>query len=208
MILIIDNYDSFVYNISRYVGRLGRDRQVIRNDKITIEEIKKLNPEAIIISPGPCRPQNSGVSTNIIKEFGQTIPILGVCLGHQCIAEAYGGKTIKAPSPVHGRTSDIDHDGSDLFIGLPNPLTAARYHSLIAKIPKQGELKVTASTESKGGRIIMALQHKLYPVYGVQFHPESILTPYGVDLIRNFITLADLWNADHEKRLKGTAQAS
>ncbi len=199
MILIIDNYDSFVYNLARYVGRLGKEKQVIRNNKITIEEIEKLNPEAIIISPGPAKPENSGICIELVKKLGHKIPILGVCLGHQCIAEAYGGETIRAPKPVHGQTSDIDHDNSDLFMGLPNPLTAARYHSLMSKIPKNGELKITSSTESKGGRIIMSLQHKIYPVFGVQFHPESVLTTYGLDLIRNFITIADMYNIEKEK---------
>lgn len=200
MILLIDNYDSFIYNIGRYMGKLGRERKVIRNDDISIAQIREMQPDAIIISPGPCSPQNSGICIEMIKELAGEIPMLGICLGHQCIGESFGGKTIKAPKPCHGMTSDIDHDGSDLFMGLPNPLTAARYHSLIVEIDqKTSPLKTIATTDEEGQRISMAIAHKEHPIYGVQFHPESILTPYGVDLIRNFLMLADMWNAENRE---------
>lgn len=200
MILLIDNYDSFVYNIGRYIGKLGRERMIVRNDAINIDEIRKMKPDAIIISPGPCSPQNSGISTELIKELGPEIPMLGICLGHQCIGEAFGGKTVLAPEPCHGMTSDIDHDGSDLFMGLPNPMTAARYHSLVIEIEQKGELKTIATTDEEGQRIVMAVAHKVHPIYGVQFHPESILTPYGIDLVRNFLMLADMWNAEQANK--------
>jgi anthranilate synthase component 2 len=198
MILLIDNYDSFVYNLARYVGWLGKQRCVVRNDEITLDEIALDPPEAIILSPGPCAPQGAGICIDLIKNFGQRIPILGVCLGHQCIGEAYGGVTIRAPEPVHGRTSLISHNAEGLFMGLPNPLKGARYHSLVTHIPADTKLEVTAETEDD--RLLMALRHKEYPVYGVQFHPESILTDNGVDMMRNFLMLADAWNIRHKRK--------
>tara|TARA_R110002072_G_scaffold122880_2_gene257833 strand:- start:493 stop:1083 length:591 start_codon:yes stop_codon:yes gene_type:complete len=191
MILVIDNYDSFVYNLTRYIVRLGRDCVVKRNDKITINDIKALSPEAIIISPGPCAPKDAGISIEVIKEFGATTPILGVCLGHQAIAEAYGGRIIRSQKPTHGKASMMTHDKSALFAELPNPLQVGRYHSLVADIPTDGPIKITARCEINE---IMALQHAKHPVYGVQFHPESILTPNGSDLIKNFITICDTWH--------------
>jgi anthranilate synthase component 2/para-aminobenzoate synthetase component 2 len=188
MILLIDNYDSFVYNLARYVGMLGHERRVVRNDAITIDEIAADPPQAIIISPGPCTPAEAGNSIDIIRRFTGRIPILGVCLGHQCIAEAFGGRVIRAPKPCHGKTSMIAHTADDLFIGLPNPLRAARYHSLIVELSADSPLEITAHTEDDD--IIMGIRHKTHPVYGLQFHPESILTEYGLDLIRNFTMIA------------------
>ncbi len=191
MILLIDNYDSFVYNLARYVGMLGREKRVVRNDAIGVNEIAASPPDAIILSPGPMTPHESGVSMDIIRHLGNRIPILGVCLGHQCIGEIYGGRTIRAPQPVHGKTSLIEHHGEGLFAGLPNPMEAARYHSLISHIPANTDLTITAQTEDL---LPMAFQHKTHPVYGVQFHPESVLTSHGLDLMRNFLHLADEWN--------------
>lgn len=195
MILLIDNYDSFVYNLARYVGKLGRGRHVVRHDAITIGEIETLRPEAIILSPGPKSPHDSGICMDVIEHFHQTIPILGVCLGHQCIGEAFGGRTVCANRPMHGKTSLIRHSGEGIFLGLPEPLEVARYHSLMTALPANTALDIVATVD--GEDTIMALQHREYPVYGVQFHPESILTTYGLDLMRNFMNLADEW---HEKR--------
>lgn len=191
MILLIDNYDSFVHNLARYVGMLGRERMVVRNDAVTVRDISNLSPDAIILSPGPCTPHEAGISNEIIRQFGHRIPILGVCLGHQCIGEVYGGRVIRAPEPVHGMTSLIEHSADGLFIGLPNPLKVARYHSLVVHVPAGTDLEITAQTEDD--RIVMAFRHKQHPVYGIQFHPESCLTEHGIDLMRNFITLADTW---------------
>ncbi len=196
MILLIDNYDSFVHNLARYVRHLGWKTQVARNDAITLGEIIEQSPRAIILSPGPCTPAESGICMDIIRHLGPRIPILGVCLGHQCIGEIYGGQTIRAPEPVHGEVSVIEHNGEGLFMGLPNPLTGARYHSLIAQLPGDTDLKITAESED---RIPMAFEHKTYPVYGVQFHPESVLTENGLDIMRNFLMLADMWHADKVK---------
>jgi anthranilate synthase/aminodeoxychorismate synthase-like glutamine amidotransferase len=197
MILLIDNYDSFVHNLARYVGILGRERKVVRNDALDLEELTLHPPEAIIISPGPCAPEQAGLSNDVIRQLGNRIPILGVCLGHQCIGEVYGGQTIRAPYPMHGKTSMVEHNNDGLFLGLPNPLRAARYHSLIANIPADTDLLVTAQTEDD--RIIMSFEHKEHPVYGIQFHPESCLTDHGIDIIRNFLRLADAWNEKTRK---------
>lgn len=191
MILIIDNYDSFVYNLARYVAKSGMDYRVVRNDKITLSEIKDYKPEAIIISPGPCTPQKAGISIDVIKEFGAHTPILGVCLGHQAIGEAYGGQTIRAEKPVHGKSSDITHEQDGIFKGLNSPLKTGRYHSLISDLAHAADLKITAYSESGE---IMAVEHDKFPVYGVQFHPESVLTPHGQEMIENFLTLAQDWN--------------
>ncbi len=193
MILLIDNYDSFVHNLGRHIGMLGRERKIVRNDAVDLHDIAIHPPEAIIISPGPCTPHEAGASNEIIRRFGARIPILGVCLGHQCIGEVYGGQVIRAPEPVHGRASLIEHHADGLFMGLPNPLRAGRYHSLVVHVPAKSPLKVTAQTEED--RIIMAFEHETHPVYGIQFHPESCLTDHGLDLLRNFIDIADRWNA-------------
>ncbi len=171
---------------------LGRDRTVVRNDNIDLNTIAVDPPDAIIISPGPCSPTEAGLSNEIIRHFGSRIPILGVCLGHQCIGEVYGGQTIRAPEPVHGKTSLIEHDATGIFMGLPNPLRAARYHSLLSHLPANTNLKITAQTEED--QLVMAFQHKTHPVYGIQFHPESCLTDHGIDIIRNFLFIADEWN--------------
>ncbi|PCK00468.1 MAG: aminodeoxychorismate/anthranilate synthase component II [Zetaproteobacteria bacterium] len=194
MILIIDNYDSFVYNLARYVEKLGHNQSVIRNDKITIEEIEKRAPDAIIISPGPSTPQKAGISIDIVKRLGHKIPILGVCLGHQAIGEAYGGSTTRAKKPVHGKSSTITHDGSALFRNIPNQISVGRYHSLITDIQKDSPLIITAHSDDDDE--IMAIQHNTHPVFGVQFHPESILTEQGFNIIENFINYAQIWHTE------------
>lgn len=184
MLLLIDNYDSFTYNLAQYFGELGSELVVRRNDAISLEEIEALAPERICISPGPCTPHEAGISKEIIVKFGQRIPILGVCLGHQCIAEAYGGEIVRAPRLMHGKASTITHDGNSLFSGLPTSFQAGRYHSLVVKRTSlPGCLDITA--ESDDGEI-MALCHRQFPVYGVQFHPESVLTRDGKKSWRNF----------------------
>ena len=185
MILLIDNYDSFVYNLARYVRELGETPLVKRHDAISIDEIFEMAPSHIIISPGPCAPKEAGISNDVVRQAGPTIPILGVCLGHQCIGEAYGGRILRAGAPMHGKTSHIHHFGAGLFQGLPNPFTATRYHSLViapSSLPK--ELRVTATSEDGE---IMGVQHVEYPVYGVQFHPESVLSEHGYRLLDHFL---------------------
>lgn len=187
MILIIDNYDSFTYNLYQYIGELYPDIAVYRNDQLTIQQIQELNPEKIIISPGPCTPHEAGISISVIKNFAGKIPILGVCLGHQAIGAAFGGKIVRCPEIMHGKTSMIFHDGKTIFKGLPNPFEATRYHSLIIeKETLPDSLMVTAWT-SNG--IIMGVRHREFVVEGVQFHPESILTKVGKDLLKNFLEL-------------------
>jgi anthranilate synthase/aminodeoxychorismate synthase-like glutamine amidotransferase len=188
MILMIDNYDSFTYNLVQYLGELGEELVVKRNDTITLQQVRRLKPSSIVISPGPGSPKDAGVSNDLIKAFAGQIPILGVCLGHQCIGEVFGGEVVRAKRPMHGKTSRIYHTRRGLFNGLPNPFEATRYHSLIVRredLPSV--LAVTAWTSDKE---IMGLQHRTCPVYGVQFHPESILTAVGKDLLRNFLRLA------------------
>jgi anthranilate synthase/aminodeoxychorismate synthase-like glutamine amidotransferase len=187
MILVIDNYDSFTYNLVQYLGELGADLKVYRNDKITVNEIKRLKPSKIVISPGPGVPLSAGISEEVIRVFGKTIPIFGVCLGHQAIGEVFGGRIVGAKSLMHGKTSMIYHDGKDIFKGVSNPFEATRYHSLVVErksFPKV--LKITADTKDKE---IMGLQHKTYPIYGVQFHPESILTLEGKKILNNFLEM-------------------
>lgn len=191
MILLIDNYDSFVHNLARYVGELGRDRRVVRNDAITIDEISAAQPQAIIISPGPCTPNEAGISLDVVRQLGARTPILGVCLGHQCVGQVYGGEVKRAQRPVHGSTSLIHHNGESLFEGLPNPLQAARYHSLIVELPDDSELDVTATSENGE---IMAVAHRRHPVFGVQFHPESVLTEHGHAQLANFFRFTDHWH--------------
>ena len=187
MLLVIDNYDSFTYNLVQYFGELGADPQVRRNDAITLEEVEKLKPKKIVISPGPGRPQDAGISMELIRRLGSRIPLLGVCLGHQCIGEVYGGKVVRAGRLMHGKTSPIQHDGKGVFAKLPNPFEATRYHSLIVeKESVPSCLQVSAET-AEGE--IMGLRHKEYPVHGVQFHPESILSKEGKDLLANFLSL-------------------
>ncbi|NQT95933.1 MAG: aminodeoxychorismate/anthranilate synthase component II [Candidatus Omnitrophica bacterium] len=187
MILLIDNYDSFTYNLVQYLGELGAKLKVYRNDKITIAQIKKLKPSHIVISPGPGRPDGAGISKKVIKEFAGKIPILGVCLGHQCIGEVYGGKIVGAKRLMHGKTSNIYHNKKDVFKSIKSPFEATRYHSLIVERKSLPScLDITAQTKEKE---IMGFRHKEYPVFGVQFHPESILTKEGKKLLKNFISI-------------------
>ena len=188
MVLMVDNYDSFTYNLVQYLGELGEKLVVKRNDEITVQGVARLKPSSIVISPGPGRPSDAGVSNELIKRFAGAIPMLGVCLGHQCIGEVFGGEVVRAKRPMHGKTSKIYHTQAGLLKALPNPFEATRYHSLIVKrdtLPSS--LTVTAWTADKE---IMGLQHRRWPVYGVQFHPESILTSSGKDLLKNFLALA------------------
>ena len=187
MILVIDNYDSFTYNLVQYLGELGQDLKVARNDQIKLADIKKMKPARIVISPGPGSPKDAGVSNDVLRELSPKTPILGVCLGHQCIGEAFGGKVVGASRLMHGKTSQIHHHGEGIFKGLDNRFVARRYHSLLVQRKSlPSSLKITAETKEKE---IMGLQHKKFPVFGVQFHPESILTQGGKDLLRNFLDL-------------------
>lgn len=188
MILMIDNYDSFTYNLVHYLGELGEKVLVFRNDKIKLEDVGKLNPDMVVVSPGPCTPREAGISVDLIKELAGRIPILGVCLGHQSIGYAFGGKIVRAKRLLHGKTSMIYHDGREVYEGLPNPFEAIRYHSLLVeKESLPDELEITAWTDEDE---IMGIRHKEYLIEGVQFHPESILTKNGKDLLKNFIKMA------------------
>jgi anthranilate synthase component 2 len=187
MLLVIDNYDSFTYNLVQYLGELGAEIVVRRNDAVTVAEVGALAPSGIVLSPGPCTPAEAGVTVDVIRAWGESIPILGVCLGHQAIGEAYGGKVVRAARAVHGKTSRITHDGTGLFEGLPSPLEVGRYHSLVVEresLPASLEVVATATDDP---REIHALRHVTHPVWGVQFHPESVLTPNGKQLLRNFL---------------------
>ena len=187
MILMIDNYDSFTYNLVQYLGQLGQDVQVYRNDEISIDKIRKLAPDAIFLSPGPCSPKEAGITVDVIREFHKFIPIMGVCLGHQAIGYAFGGNVVRAGRLMHGKTSPILNDGKTIFKGLPNPFTAGRYHSLLVE---RGSLPscLEISAETEEGEI-MGVRHQEYPVEGIQFHPESILTPQGKRIIKNFLDM-------------------
>jgi anthranilate synthase component 2 len=189
MIVMIDNYDSFTYNLVQYLGELGAEIEVRRNDQIAVEEIGELNPRGLILSPGPCAPAQAGITVSAIQRWGQTIPTLGVCLGHQAIGEAYGGDVIRADRVMHGKTSQIRHEGSDVFAGLPSPMEVMRYHSLIvdrATLPDCLEITAVADDDPKE---IHGMRHREHPVFGVQFHPESVMTPNGKQLLRNFLEL-------------------
>ncbi len=187
MLLVIDNYDSFTYNLVQYFGELGADPLVKRNDEITPDEIAALNPERICISPGPCTPNEAGISCEVIRRFGPTTPLLGVCLGHQSIGHVYGGDVVRAGRLMHGKTSPILHNGTSVFAGLPSPFEATRYHSLLVKRETfPASLEITAWTEEQE---IMGLRHREFPIHGVQFHPESILTMEGKKLLKNFLSL-------------------
>ena len=187
MILLLDNYDSFTYNLAQYLGQLGQKLEVRRNDQITLDEIEQMRPERIVISPGPCTPKEAGISVPLIQRFAGKIPILGVCLGHQAIGAAFGGRVIRAPKLMHGKTSEIHHDGRTIFRGLPKPFVATRYHSLIVErksLPR--DLEISAETADD---TIMGLRHRKLRVEGVQFHPESVLTGAGFDLLKNFLSI-------------------
>jgi anthranilate synthase/aminodeoxychorismate synthase-like glutamine amidotransferase len=187
MLLILDNYDSFTYNLVQYFGELGADMKIFRNDALTVDDVKKLAPEKICISPGPCTPNEAGISLDLIRELGPITPILGVCLGHQSIGQVYGGDVIRADRLMHGKTSPIHHNGTSVFTGLPNPFEATRYHSLIVKRDTLPDcLEITAWTAENE---IMGLRHKQHPVHGVQFHPESILTEHGKQMLQTFLKL-------------------
>jgi anthranilate synthase component II len=190
MILLLDNYDSFVHNLARYVRELGQEAEVYRNDALTLDEIASMAPSRIIISPGPCTPAESGISTDVVRRFGPTTPILGVCLGHQCIGAAYGGAIVRAGRPMHGKVSQIMHDATGVFAGIPSPFRATRYHSLVIdRETVPGALRVTAS--SADDNEIMGVVHREYPVTGVQFHPESALTQFGYQIVDAFLHTAD-----------------
>ena len=191
MVFVLDNYDSFTYNLVQYFGELGEVVTVRRNDQITVEELDDLHPDRIVISPGPCTPQEAGISIDLIRHFAGRVPLLGVCLGHQAIGAAFGGKIIRAANLMHGKTSSVEHDGKSIFRGIPSPMMATRYHSLIVEEKSlPGDLQISATcTDRDGQRVIMGLRHRKFPVEGVQFHPESVLTEHGRQLVRNFLEL-------------------
>jgi len=191
MVFVLDNYDSFTYNLVQYIGELGQQVVVRRNDQTTVSEIESLRPDRIVVSPGPCTPQDAGIGIDLIKHFAGRVPVLGVCLGHQALGEAFGGKVVRASNLMHGKTSSVEHDGKTIFRDIPSPMTATRYHSLIVEeksLPK--ELEISATCQDRDGtRVIMGLRHRKFPVEGVQFHPESVLTDQGKRMIRNFLEL-------------------
>ena len=191
MVFVLDNYDSFTYNLVQYFGELGAEVVVRRNDQVSINDVEALHPTRIVVSPGPCTPQDAGISIELIRHFAGKVPVLGVCLGHQAIGAAFGGEVVRAPHLMHGKTSQIAHDGRNLFRDLPTPMQATRYHSLIvAEKSLPEELEISASTtESDGTKTIMGLRHRKFPVEGVQFHPESVLTSNGKQLLKNFLEL-------------------
>lgn len=195
MILMIDNYDSFTFNLVQYFGELGEEVRVFRNDAIGIEEIRRLEPSHIVISPGPCTPDEAGISLEVVRAFAGEIPILGVCLGHQAIGQAFGGRIVRARRIMHGKTSRIEHDGRDLFQGLPSPFIATRYHSLVIEpesVPEALEIAAWSLDEEGRREEIMAVRHRRHPVFGVQFHPESILSEHGHRLLKNFLACSAL----------------
>ena len=189
MVFVLDNYDSFTYNLVQYLGELGARVEVRRNDEVSVEQIEAMCPERIVVSPGPCTPQEAGISIELIRYFAGKLPVLGVCLGHQAIGAAFGGRVVRAKNLMHGKTSQVEHDGKTIFRGLSSPMTATRYHSLIvAEDGLPGDLEVSAWTRDRDGtRVIMGLRHRKFPVEGVQFHPESVLTDEGKKLVANFL---------------------
>lgn len=191
MVFVLDNYDSFTYNLVQYLGELGAEVTVRRNDQVSVADIEHMRPERIVVSPGPCTPQDAGISIELIRHFAGRVPLLGVCLGHQAIGAAFGGRVVRAPNLMHGKTSEIEHDGKTIFRDVPSPMTATRYHSLIVSedgLPE--ELEVSArTTEHDGSTVIMGLRHRQFPLEGVQFHPESVLTRDGKKLMKNFLEL-------------------
>ena len=211
MILVVDNFDSFVHNLARYFQRLGQETLVVRNDALDAAGVRALQPQAIVLSPGPCTPREAGCSLDLVRELHQEVPLLGVCLGHQVIGEALGGRVVRAPLPMHGRTSLIQHSAQELFEGLPNPLSVCRYHSLVVEetsLPQT--LRATAKTADG---VVMALAHRSLPVYGVQFHPEAVLTEGGFEILSNFLRLAKISmrgtpGVEDERPPRSVAQAS
>jgi anthranilate synthase/aminodeoxychorismate synthase-like glutamine amidotransferase len=202
VILVVDNYDSFTYNLVQYLGMLGQELKIVRNDEVSLEEIEHLNPSRIVLSPGPGRPEDAGIMIDLIRQFGPVVPILGVCLGHQGIAYAYGGHIGPAVRLMHGKDDNIFHNGEELFRGLPQGFKAGRYHSLAVDVRCAENLEVTATSQDG---TIMAIRPRLYPVYGVQFHPESVLTPLGLDVLKNFLqlpgnTVLDTTSSQGERR--------
>jgi anthranilate synthase/aminodeoxychorismate synthase-like glutamine amidotransferase len=193
MIFVLDNYDSFTYNLVQYIGALGHEVAVRRNDQITVDEIDRLRPERIVISPGPCTPHEAGISIDVIQHFAGRVPVFGVCLGHQAIGAAFGGNVIRASNLMHGKTSSVEHDGKTIFRGIPSPMTATRYHSLVVEEKSlPGELEISATCHDRdGSRVIMGLRHRRYAIEGVQFHPESVLTDHGMQMVRNFLQSCD-----------------
>jgi len=191
MVFVLDNYDSFTYNLVQYIGELGAEVTVRRNDQVTVAEIDALHPDRVVISPGPCTPQEAGISIDVIRQFAGKVPLLGVCLGHQAIGAAFGGKVVRAPNLMHGKTSSVVHDGKTIFRKIPSPMTATRYHSLIVEEKSlPAELEISATCQDRDGtRVIMGLRHRKFAVEGVQFHPESVLTDQGKLIVRNFLTL-------------------
>ena len=191
MVFVLDNYDSFTFNLVQYIGELGERVNVARNNQISVDEIEAMHPDRIVVSPGPCTPQEAGISIEVIRHFAGKVPVLGVCLGHQAIGAAFGGKVVRAPNLMHGKTSSIEHDGKSIFRDIPSPMTATRYHSLIvAEKGLPADLEISATCRDRdGSRVIMGLRHRKFPVEGVQFHPESVLTDQGKQLVRNFLSL-------------------
>jgi anthranilate synthase component 2 len=193
MIVLVDNYDSFAFNLVHYLGGLGADVVVHRNDKVAVAEVMAADPEAIVLSPGPCTPNEAGICLDLIKQASPTIPILGVCLGHQAVGQAFGGAVVRAPSPVHGKLSDVRHQGSGVFRGINGAFKATRYHSLVVDLDSMPDtLEVTADTDD---RLVMGMSHKTLPAHGVQFHPESIASEHGHLILKNFLDLAAQWNS-------------
>jgi anthranilate synthase component II len=190
MLLVIDNYDSFTYNLVQYLGELGADVEVHRNDAITVDEIGALAPSAIVISPGPCAPSQAGITVDVIRRWGSSIPILGVCLGHQAIGEAYGGRVVRAERVMHGKTSQVEHDGEGVFAGLPSPLEVMRYHSLVVERTSLPDSLEVVARAVKDRNEIHGVRHREHPVHGLQFHPESVMTQHGKGLLKNFLELA------------------
>jgi anthranilate synthase component 2 len=198
MIILIDNYDSFTFNLVHYLGGLGADVVVHRNNKITASDVLALKPDAIVLSPGPCTPREAGICLDLIAKASATVPMLGVCLGHQAIGQAFGGDVVRAPVPVHGKLSEMKHKGAGVFRGINGPFRATRYHSLVVdRKTMPGDLEVTAETDD---RLVMGLSHRSLPVHGVQFHPESIASEHGHLILKNFLDLASDWNAKHARQ--------
>ena len=202
MLLLIDNYDSFAHNLARYFTRLGQEMRIVRNDAVSVDDVRAMRPSAIVLSPGPCTPREAGASLEIVRALHAEVPMLGVCLGHQVIAEVLGGRVVRAAQPLHGQASTVEHDGSGMFEGIPSPLSTGRYHSLVVE-PQSlpSHLRATAWTAD---RVLMALEHQRLPVFGVQFHPESILTECGYDLLANFLLLAGMVTREAPRELAAT----